>query len=268
LRAVNERRSAVVLIGVSSPAPIVKRLLPMLTALGLVLPLGATAVEPAKPAAAPVELHARLADPGTLHPRIALTLDACGGGYDAELIEFLIAQRIPATVFATRKWLDRNPAAVAVLKAHAALFDIEDHGAMHVPAVFNRRIHGLAGASDEAALAREVLGGAAAIEQATGVAPRWYRGATAVYDPRALDAIARLGFRVAGFSLNGDAGATLPRRAVYERVRRAQPGDVILAHMNKPAGETSEGLQPALLELRARGFVFVRLADAELRPVP
>jgi peptidoglycan/xylan/chitin deacetylase (PgdA/CDA1 family) len=234
-------------------------ILPLLVA----LPLAATAVEPP-----PLELHARIAGASMQDPRVALTLDACGGGYDAELIRFLVAQRIPATIFATRKWLDRNPAAVAELLAQPALFDIEDHGAMHVPAVFGRRVHGLAGAADAAALRREVLGGAQAIEQATGIAPRWYRGATAAYDPRALDEIATMGFRVAGFSLNADAGATLPRRAVYERVRRARPGDVILAHMNKPAGDTNEGLQPALLELRARGVVFVRLADVDLTAVP
>lgn len=229
----------------------------------LALPLAALAV-----GTPPLELHARIAGASAQDPRVALTLDACGGGYDAELIRFLVAQRIPATIFATRKWLDRNPVAVAELRAHAALFDIQDHGAMHVPAVFGRRVYGIAGVADEAALRREVLGGAQAIEQATGIAPRWYRGATAAYDARALEAINTLGFRVAGFSLNADAGATLPRRAVYERVRRAQPGDVILAHMNKPAGDTSEGLQPALLELRARGFVFVRLADTDLTAVP
>ena len=47
--------------------------------------------------------------------------------FDAELIHFLIVHRIPATIFATKKWLDRNPAGVALLKQHADLFEIEDH---------------------------------------------------------------------------------------------------------------------------------------------
>lgn len=218
-------------------------------------------------AAAPVELHARIVPAGADDRRIALTLDACGGGYDAELVDFLVAQRIPATVFATRTWIDRNPAALAALRAHPALFQIEDHGALHVPAVYGRRVYGLAGAADAGALRAEVLGGAQAIERATGVAPRWYRGATAAYDPQAVRQIEALGFRIAGFSVNADAGATLSRHAVYERVRRARPGDVILAHMNRPAGETFEGLQPALLALKARGAVFVRLDEVELIPV-
>ncbi len=68
----------------------------------------------------------------------ALTLDACDGGFDADLIGFLIGNRIVATIFATKKWLDRNSAAVELLKAHSDLFDIENHGANHVPAVIGR----------------------------------------------------------------------------------------------------------------------------------
>jgi len=230
---------------------------------------GALAASPARAAApAPVELHARIVTSGPADRRIALTLDACGGGYDAELIDFLVAQRIPATVFATRKWLERNPAALAVLTTHPALFEIEDHGAMHVPAVYGRRVYGLAGVADTAALRSEVLGGAEAIARATGTVPQWFRGATAAYDPLAIRQIEALGFRIAGFSVNADAGATLSRHAVYERVRRAQPGDVILAHMNRPAGDTFEGLQPALLYLKARGAEFVRLDAVQLQPLP
>lgn len=59
------------------------------------------------------ELHHRIAP--APHPvndgRIALTLDACGGGFDAELIQFLIQQRIPATLFVTKKWLDKTRSA-------------------------------------------------------------------------------------------------------------------------------------------------------------
>jgi len=99
----------------------------------------------------PLELHQRLALASTPGENVvALTLDACGGAFDAGLVRFLVERRIPATVFATRKWLDRNPEGTAVLKRHADLFDIEDHGANHVPAVIGagRRIYGIAGNPD------------------------------------------------------------------------------------------------------------------------
>jgi len=246
------------------------------TAAATVIAAGLLALLAPRPAQAlpPVEIRQRLAlgpgvaGPAEVRPTVALTLDACGGGYDADLIDFLVSQRIPATVFATRRWINRNPAGLAQLLAHADLFEIEDHGAEHRPAVLGagRRVYGLAGVRDVRGLTEEVEGGARAIAAVTGRAPTWYRGATAVYDAQAVDVIEHLGFRVAGFSLNADAGATLPRRAVAARVRAARDGDVILAHMNKPASDTAEGLMVALAELQGRGFRFVRLSDVPLVP--
>ncbi|MEO8165751.1 MAG: polysaccharide deacetylase family protein, partial [Betaproteobacteria bacterium] len=71
----------------------------------------------------PVELHQELSLPaGATDKVVALTLDACGGGFDAEFAQFLVAHRIQATIFATRKWLRRNTQALAMLKANADLF--------------------------------------------------------------------------------------------------------------------------------------------------
>jgi hypothetical protein len=61
---------------------------------------------------------------------VALTFDACSGAFDSELLEFLIRNNIPATIFATKKWLDHAAVGVAMLKARLDLFDIEDHGVL------------------------------------------------------------------------------------------------------------------------------------------
>ncbi|HEX7953954.1 MAG TPA: polysaccharide deacetylase family protein, partial [Burkholderiales bacterium] len=64
----------------------------------------------------PVEVHQELALPaGAADKVVALTLDACGGGFDADLIGFLVEHRIQTTIFATRRWIRRNPQAVALL---------------------------------------------------------------------------------------------------------------------------------------------------------
>lgn len=216
------------------------------------------------------EIHERIVASSAQDRRVALTLDACSGGYDAELVDFLIRNRIPATIFPTKKWLDRNPRGVATLKAHLDLFDIEDHGENHIPAVIGagRTVYGIPGEPDMLHLRREVLRGAQAIETVTGVPPHWYRGATGEYDQRAAQEIRRLGYGIAGFSINADAGATLSRPAIEERMRHVRAGDVIIAHMNKPSSQTAEGLRPALLELLRRGLVFVRLDQVELTRVP
>ena len=100
------------------------------------------------------------------------------------MIEFLIRNRIPATLFAAKKWLLANPAGAAVIQSHLDLFDVENHGENHIPAVIGagRKVYGIPGEPDVLQLRREVSEGARAITDYFGVAPRWYRGATAEYD--------------------------------------------------------------------------------------
>lgn len=217
-----------------------------------------------------VELHSRIVTRDATDKRVALTLDACAGLYDAELIDFLIAQRIPATIFATKQWLDHNPTGRAVLRAHPDLFDIENHGEHHIPAVIGkgRKVYGIAGAPDVLHLRREVENGAQAVEDITGEPSRWYRAATARYDEDAVEEIQRLGYRIAGFSVNADAGATLPQAEITARLKHVQAGDIILAHMNKPHSQTAEGLRPGLLALQQRGLVFVHLNDVAVQTMP
>jgi peptidoglycan/xylan/chitin deacetylase (PgdA/CDA1 family) len=218
----------------------------------------------------PVELHHELSLPAGVQDKVvALTLDACGGRFDAQFAQFLIEQRIQTTVFATRRWIRRNPEALALLKAHADLFEIEDHGANHVPAIVgaDRRVYGLAGAADLKQLRREVTGGADAVKAATGTAPHWYRGATGEYDPQALKAIEQMGYKVAGFSVNADNGATLSQKQIVARLKKVRSGDIIIAHLNKPDSDTGKGMAQGLQFLMAQGFRFVRLDASSVRPL-
>ena len=233
----------------------------------LCAPLVANAAAASAPVA--IELHQRLPLSAIAHaPTVALTLDACGGEFDRGVVQFLIERRIPATVFATQRWLVRNPDGLHTLLEHRDLFEIEDHGANHVPALIGigRKVYGLAGERDVAHLRSEIETGAEAVASATGVRPHWYRGAAALYDEQSLHAIAALGYRVAGFSLNADAGATLSRHEVSARVRAARDGDVILAHVNKPRTQAGAGLIDGLIALCERGYRFVRLGDTTLAP--
>jgi peptidoglycan/xylan/chitin deacetylase (PgdA/CDA1 family) len=212
---------------------------------------------------APYELHHRLDTSGAGHARdVALTLDACGGAYDRDLIATLVRLQVPATIFVTRRWLDANPAAVRELLAHPTLFEIQNHGSAHVPAVVGGSVYGMPGARDAAAVEKEVVAGAQAIVRASGRAPAWYRGAGAVYDEQGEQTIARLGYRIAGFSLNADDGGTLGAASVARRLRQVRPGDIVIAHLNRPGSGTAAGLAVALPELLARDLKFVLLSQA------
>jgi peptidoglycan/xylan/chitin deacetylase (PgdA/CDA1 family) len=195
--------------------------------------------------------------------RVALTFDACEGAADLRILDALIAHDIPATVFVTGRWLARNADAFARMRARPDLFEIEDHGARHLPAIdYPTLVYGLKSAGSPEAVLQEVTGGAAAITAAGGTAPHWFRGATAKYDASAMAEIRGLGLEIAGYSLGGDGGATFSRAKTARQIESAQDGEVILSHLNQPTHPAGAGIVDGILDLQGRGVVFVRLQAA------
>ncbi|NTE33837.1 polysaccharide deacetylase family protein [Agrobacterium tumefaciens] len=199
--------------------------------------------------------------------RVAMTLDACMGKTDHRILDTLVKERIPATIFVTARWLKHNSEALATLMAHPDLFEIENHGENHVPAVDKPvSIYGIAAAGSEAAVEQEVEGGRHAIVAATGLQPQWFRGATAKYTKSSMATINRLGMRVAGYSVNGDGGSLLGAAMTAKHIASARDGDVIISHINQPTHEAGEGVVKGLLALKARGVIFTRLDDPSFAP--
>jgi len=199
---------------------------------------------------------------------VALTLDACGSpndGYDKDLIDFLVREHVPATLFINSRWINKNPAVFQSLASNP-LFEIENHGAEHKPASVNgKSVYGITGTGSPGELVDEIEINDRKIKELTGRKPRFYRSGTAYYDEYAVEIVRRLGYRIAGFSLLGDAGASWSKEKIAVVVGAAQPGDIIICHMNHPEKETFEGLEKALPRLKERGFSFVRLSDLPLQ---
>lgn len=220
----------------------------------LVLALGPAA------ASGLVEPKMRIAKGGASAPQVALTLDACSGGVDMRILDALIANRVPATLFLTGKWLVANPEAAALLKQHEDLFDFENHGAEHIPAVIgDEKPYGITPAGTPEAVLAEVSGGVAALDAHFGATPQFYRDATALYTLDAIELIENTGFRIAGYSLNGDAGASFSAETTAKSIASAKDGDVIIAHMNQPTRAAGDGVVAGVLALKAKGYRFVRL---------
>jgi peptidoglycan/xylan/chitin deacetylase (PgdA/CDA1 family) len=210
-----------------------------------------------------IQPELRITPGGPDRPRVALTLDACMGEADHRILDALIANDAPATLFVTGRWLARNAETLKLLQSHPDLFELENHGAMHIPAVTgSERLYGIMPAGTLDAVAAEVDGGAAAMA-ASGIGkPTWYRDATALYSADALRHIRGMGYRIAGFSLNADYGASLPAGEVHERMLSARDGDVIIGHVNQPKRSSGAGIASGIAALKAKGFSFVRLQDA------
>jgi len=193
-----------------------------------------------------------------------LTLDACDSrpnGYDAKLIDFLRKERIRATLFLNSNWINANPD-VARNLSKDSLFKIENHGTRHRPAsVTGKSAYGIKGASSKEGLLSDILPNQDKIFLLTGHKPTWFRAGTANYDDKALQEILALGLKIAGFAINADYGAVASKRTIEKSVAASRPGDIILAHMNRPESETAAGLMSSLLKLKGLGYRFEKLPD-------
>lgn len=195
-------------------------------------------------------------------PYVALTFDACTGQVDERILQALIEHKIKSTIFVTARWLKRNPKAIAEFKAHPDLFEIENHGGNHLPAIdFPTNAFGLKAAGSPRAVRQEVESGAAAIRQAFGNEPIWFRGATGMYTASSKNQIADLHFKIAGYTLRGDGGAGFSKQKAATTIGNAKNGDVIIAHINQPRKPAGAGVVEGILRLKSAGFAFMKLQD-------
>lgn len=200
--------------------------------------------------------------------KISLTFDACGGSakssqYDAGLIEFLIDNHIPATLFINARWIDANPDIFLKLASNP-LFEIANHGTAHKPlSTEGKSIYGIKGTASEAEVIAEIEGNNEKIFALTGKRPVFFRSGTAYYDEKAVALARKHGMEIGGFSVLGDAGATFSAPKVAQQLINARSGDIIIFHMNHPEGGTREGIIEGINALLKEGFTFVRLSDVK-----
>ncbi|MBL8993203.1 MAG: polysaccharide deacetylase family protein [Spirochaetia bacterium] len=211
------------------------------------------------------EILSNFHPPSGKEKTVVLTFDACGGpggwGYDEALIQTLCREKIPATLFITALWASRNSNTFAALKTNA-LFEIENHGASHRPlSASGQSIYGLLGTPSLDEARREVQGGAAFIQKETGRRPKFFRPAALYFENETSALVEKLGYRIAAFSVNGDAGASFSPAQVKKTLLAAKTGDIVIFHMNHPEGGTAQGIREALENSAGNGFRFVRLSD-------
>ncbi|MCP8999277.1 polysaccharide deacetylase family protein [Pseudarthrobacter sp. RMG13] len=194
-----------------------------------------------------------------------LTLDACGGpggsGVDQELIATLRRLNIPATLFMNARWIQANRQLAAEL-GHDPLFELANHGQAHRPlSVTGKSAYGIAGTGSVADAYDELTGCMDVLRELTGRQPQFFRPGTAYFDEVSAAMTRRLGMLPVNFSVNADAGATLSPEAVGSALATARPGDIVIAHFNKPGSGTAAGFRQELPRLQGAGTTFARLGD-------
>jgi peptidoglycan/xylan/chitin deacetylase (PgdA/CDA1 family) len=189
--------------------------------------------------------------------QIALTFDACDGACDDALLDTLQRNAVPAVLMLNSKWLDRNPDRARQLAGNP-LFEIGNHGTRHVPlSVTGRAAYGIPGTRSADEAVNEVWANHRRLTALTGRAPTWFRPGTAHYDDVAVEIVHELGEQPLGFTVNADNGATASAAAVRSNVMNADPGSIVIAHMNHPQSGTHAGFAEAIPAMQAAGWQFV-----------
>lgn len=189
---------------------------------------------------------------------VALTFDACEARnapafFDRPLLDYIEAEKLPVTIFATGLFAQRNRDDLARL-AKSPLVEVENHSFDH-PQHMERL--------DPGRVAAEVEDADRAIIAATGRKPAFFRFPAGNYDAATLAAVEATGHKVVHWRWpSGDPAKGLePARLRDWVLSKVRPGDVLIFHINGRAPATHVALPQVVSELRRRGYSFVRLDE-------
>jgi peptidoglycan/xylan/chitin deacetylase (PgdA/CDA1 family) len=188
---------------------------------------------------------------------VALTLDACEQQrpmkLDTSITDYLVANKIPFTIFLSGMFVRDNAAAVKQLST-LSFVELENHSWDHP-----LRLQAL---SDEA-VRDEILKTDAEVKAVTGKGTAFFRFPAISYNARTLKLAEDLGFTVVHYRWetgDPDKKETAPK-IIEETLWRTRAGDILIHHVNGRGWHSGEAM-PAMVEgLKKKGFRFVLLRD-------
>jgi peptidoglycan/xylan/chitin deacetylase (PgdA/CDA1 family) len=187
---------------------------------------------------------------------IALTFDACPTilpeEYDEKVIETLLREKTPATLFLSGRWVEKNREIVKFL-ANQPRFEIANHAYWH-PHLLEK---------DDARILRELKRTQALIKKLTGTTPRYFRSPYGEVDERVAAVAKKAGLITIQYDIaSGDPdGGLSPKRIVRTVLRDAKGGSIIVFHMNRKGVHTAEVLPDIINGLRNKGFTLVTVGE-------
>ena len=188
--------------------------------------------------------------------KIALTFDACRTGlpedYDGPVIEILIREKVPATIFMSGRWVERNRDKAAFLAAQQQ-FEIANHAYWH-PHLLDK---------DDDRVLRELRQTQAVLKKLGGAAPKYFRPPYGEVDERVARLAARAGLKTVQYDIaSGDPDPKLsPERIVRTVLREARGGSIIVFHVNRHGVHTAEMLPAIIAGLRQKGYELVTVGE-------
>jgi peptidoglycan/xylan/chitin deacetylase (PgdA/CDA1 family) len=168
------------------------------------------------------------------------------------VIEVLLVEKVPATLFMSGRSLEKNAEKTKLL-ASKPQFEIAAHSYYH-PHMMEK--------SDDRDM-RELKRTQALIKKVTGKTPRYFRPPYGEADERVVKLAAQEGLVTVQYDIaSGDPDPTLSAsRIVRVVLREAKGGSIIVFHMNGNGVHTAEALPQIIEGLRNKGFTLVTVGE-------
>jgi peptidoglycan/xylan/chitin deacetylase (PgdA/CDA1 family) len=188
--------------------------------------------------------------------KVALTFDACptnrGHEYDEKVIEILLKETVPATLFLSGRWVEKNPERSKFL-ASQPQFEVGNHAFWH-PHMIEK---------DDERVIRELKRTQAIIKTVTGKRPKYFRPPFGEVDDRVAKLAAKMGLVTIQYDIaSGDPDPKLsPDRIVRAVLQEAKGGSIIVFHVNRHGVHTAEILPAIITGLRKKGYELVTVGD-------
>jgi len=166
---------------------------------------------------------------------VALTFDLCPvlqqPGWDGQLVDFLESQRVPATFFASGRWIATHDAQVRRLLS-VSFFELGTHGQRH------RHLPAL----DVAAQRLEIMGPVDLLASQYRYHPTLFRAPYGEFDDHTRQIVADSGLRLVEWSVvSGDPDPHLPAATMLGTLRAGiRDGSIVIFHANGKGAHTRE----------------------------
>jgi peptidoglycan/xylan/chitin deacetylase (PgdA/CDA1 family) len=178
--------------------------------------------------------------------------------YAPGLVDYLIQNKIPATVFSTGMFAEDYPELITQL-ASSGLFSIQNHTYDH--AAFSTPCYGLPSVSTDDKKNEEMTKASDVIHKLTGQRPAYLRHPGLCHKPHDVELAEQLGLKISDSgTISGDAFAKNPKLVAETILRGAPHNPVIILHLGGPnAQATEEAIKIVVPKLQAVGYSFAQM---------
>lgn len=180
--------------------------------------------------------------------------------YNEQVVQILVNEKVPATLFLTGLWMETYPKVVKELAANP-LFELGNHSYSHP--TFLRICYGLTyipDSKDEEEITKtQVL-----LKSYTGVDNHLFRFPGGCFEKSDATIVHNLGLDIIGWDVKSDDGFnTNTVRIINNVLRKAKNGSIVLMHLHggTNAPKTGDALLPIIKGLKEKGFSFVKVSE-------